>query len=116
MESVDLDRVAQLEQELAGARKYIDQHKQALTIARELLGDYQNRHEAAEQSWARACQHLQARSEFLEARVRAFDAFQLPGAEEILQLSKQVTALARAPEPLDSQTFTERLDEILAEI
>ena len=88
------------------------QLEQALAAARELLHDYQRRHEAAEQSWARTCQQLQARGDFLESHVRAYEAFRVPGAAEVVQLAKRVAAV-RAPAPLDAQAFTARLDQIL---
>lgn len=90
----------------------ITQFRQALSACRVVLADYQRQHEAAERSWAKVCHALQARAEFLEARVRAYDAFQLPGADEVLRMSTHL-ATVRAPDPTDAQTFTARLNTIL---
>ncbi len=104
--------VEELEQELEAARFRVKQHEQALAIARELLADYQARHEAAENSWGRTCQQLQARAEFAESRLRAYDAFQLPGADEVVEMSRRLGSVS-APDPLDSQLFADRLEDII---
>lgn len=90
------------------------QLEQALAAARELLADYQRRHEAGERSWATTCRQLEARAAFLESHVRAYEAFQLPGAREVRQLSQRWAAV-RAPDPLESHAFITRLNAILGE-
>lgn len=89
-----------------------EQLQQALQYARDLLSDYQERHEAAERAWAQTCQRLEERAAFAEAQLQAFAAFRLPGAEEVLQLSRRAAAV-RSPEPLDREAFTARLEDIL---
>lgn len=90
----------------------ITQLEWALRNARELLNDYQNRHEASVRSWAQACQSLEARAEYAESRVRAFEAFQFPGAAEVAELSRRIAAIP-VPSELDAQAFTSRLNRIL---
>jgi hypothetical protein len=82
------------------------QLEQALGLARELLAEYQRRHEASEQSWAKSYGALEARVELLEARLRAFEAFNLPGTAPLPPRGAR-------PAPLDAQEFTDRLQTII---
>ncbi len=91
------------------------QLEQCLVACRELLKDYQRRHEAAEWAWARAFSRLQGQVHELDARVRAYDAWQLPGATELAKFSKQISD-TQIPNTLDSQVFDENLNEILEKV